>query len=420
MVRLFAILLWFLLSAACMNSHQVRTLLPMHPIETVTITAPRRVQVGEAVTVTVAVRPPLEGQSAVLTVQGAYGAWPMTAPLHQGRAQFILPSEQIRIAGEMAIAATVGQATAYHQLSIAPGAPVEPLLTLVGPRSIVADGADWSMLVAIAEDRYGNAVAAGTPMTVRALHPYTTQTVNDTLDILQTSTQYLLAWARIYSRTKAGHTIISAITPSSHSQEWMILEVPDEPTQFALHADPDTLVADGRQFLELSTDPIVDKHGNLLLDGTLVTFVVQGDTSIERSLWTTLLEGRAYVALQAPQTPKTVTIQAFILNTVSRPLQITFTPDGAVAPIPLAVFKHADTVELRAGPMLGAIKQYIPDGTVVSFQIVPPAGSILTTTVQSDAGFATGLLRRSLFTNGQYKVTVIAGAAQGAVAFTLP
>ena len=70
-----------------------------------------------------------------------------------------------------------------------------------------------------------------------------------------------------------------------------------------------------------------------------------------------------------------------------------------------------------AGPLVGALGQFIPDGADVTFTITFPDGQIEEVIAPADYGYTQLLLRRGALVDGEYQITVTAGTGQGAIAF---
>ncbi len=394
--------------------------------KSLTILAPTSVRAGTPVTVTVIGDPAAAGQGIQLFLSNTNGTTLFTAGQLGDKAIFLLDSALTQTAGQATLIAQSGEAHATFSLAIVARDAVEPLLALVGPRSITADGDHWTMLTALPNDQFGNAVADGTLVIVRVLYPtdvQATQAVGrDAIEVLTTETTHLVASLRIDSRIKAGRIDMAATSGNAHSAERTVLAVPGAPVAFGLIAETRQGNADGRHLVTVATEPLVDRYGNQLLDGTAVTFLVTNPDGTTRTLPAQSIDGKATVQLQAPTVAGSLQIEALLLNTTSRILTLEFAAGIGIAPIPLRVTPTAELLTLVAGPMLGPLGQYIPDGTEVRFT-VRPAGIgefAQELTVPAVAGFATAVIRRNLLATGHYTVHVTAGAGEGSITIDLP
>lgn len=390
-----------------------------------TIAAPTSVRAGTPVTVTVTSEA-ANRQSVQLFLLNTNGTALLSAAQLGDKATFLLDSTLTQTAGQATLIAQVGAAQVARPLVIVAGDAVEPVLALVGPRSITADGAHWTMLTALPNDQFGNAVVDGTLVTVRALHPTADQSTQafgrDAIEVLTAETAHLLAWLRITSRTKAGPIDMAATSGNAHSPERTVLAVPGPPVTFGLIAETRQRNADGRHLVTVATEPLVDRFGNPLLDGSAVTFLVTNPDGTTRTLPAQSIDGKATVQIQAPSAAGSVRIEALVLNTTSQVLTLDFEPGIGVAPIPLRATPSADLLTLVAGPLLGPLGQYIPDGTVVRFTVQVAGRDEIAQeiTAPAAAGFATALIRRNLLATGRYTVHVTAGVGEGYTTVDLP
>ncbi len=391
-----------------------------------TISAPTSIRAGTPILVTVTSQPLANDQAVQLFLLNTNGTIVLSSNLLDGKATFTLDKSLTQIAGQVILVAQAGAARADFTLSIVANEAVEPVLALVGPRSIRADGEHWTMLTALPNDQFGNAVVDGTAVTVRALHPATggtTQPIGaDAIEVLTAETGHLLAWLRIYSRTKAGRMDMAATSGNAHSPERTVQAVPGPPGAFGLIAEPLQRSADGRHLVTVDTERLTDQFGNQLLDGTAVTFLVTNPDGTTRTLPAQSIDGKATVQIQAPTMAGSLQIKALVLDTTSRSLSLEFEAGIGVAPISLRAMPTADLLTLVAGPLLGPLGQYIPDGTIVRFTLQAEGieGIVQEITAPVSAGFATAVIRRNLLADGRYTVRVTAGVGEGYTSVELP
>lgn len=390
-------------------------------VRTLRIAAPAQIKAGVPLTVMVHVTPAAAASAVLLTAQGTFGFLPQQQRPVNGIARFSFPIVHTRFAGTVELRASADQVAAGAALEIVPGPAVDPLLPLVGPRSIVTGGEHWTMAVTTPRDALDNPVAEHTLVTFRVQHPPAPDQAPATgLETMEAYTQHLLAWARIYSGNYAGAMLIAANADFGHSPERTVMETPGLPVPFQLQVDKRRVPADGRQLVRLTSSQITDRFGNVLLDGVNVTVLADIPGQDRRSLPATTIDGRIYTTIQAPSQPGAMRVQAWIAGVASAPLQIEFTPGPAVQPILVVTQRAAAGLILRAGPLLGQLGQFVPDGIAVTFIITAPDGSVETVVAPADYGYAQILLRQLTLLAGAYQVTVTAGTGQGAVTFVAP
>jgi len=406
---------------------------PSVHVEEITVRAPITAAAGTPFTVTVASQRPVDHAPTALFLINTNGTRLLAGELQGGHATIPVHASMTEVAGAMELIAQVGNTvTGRTTIMIVPGAAVEPVLALVGPRSITADGEHWTMLTALPADRFGNAVSDGTAVVVRVLHPAAdgaaqrtqidtynndtgNDTGNDTFEVLTANTNYLLAWVRVFSRTIAGRMDMAATAGMAHSPERTVIAVPGPPVTFGLQATARQRDADGRHLITVETARLQDRFGNPLLDGTAVTFLVTNPDGSRRSLSSQSIAGKASIPIQVPTLPGSLQIEALVLNTMSQPLLLDFSAGIGITAIAVRAIPTDDLLTLIAGPLLGPLEQYIPDGSDVSFTIqsTEPSLDVIEVIAPAAAGFATAVIRTSILPAGRYRVLVQAGIGTG-------
>jgi hypothetical protein len=380
------------------------------------INVPQTVAVGESVAVTIGPVVGADGATATLVAVGSYGTQAYRAPFRSGIARIELSAEQTRRSGLITLLAQAGTARGTASVHMVPRMTAEPLTPLVGARSITADGRHFSMLVVVPFDEFGNPVADGTPVTVRVRHP------DNRVTQQRISVNHLLAWTRIRSGTRAGRTTISVTAQDVYGPEATVLEVAAFPVSSTVEAEPRSAPADGRSLITLRTGVLADVYGNVLPDGALVTFVVDAVDGKRYFVPAYTINGIAEAPLQAPTKPGIFTVRATVYNIESTPLYVAFTPGPAVGAFPLAarIDTTSGAVILEAGPILGSLHQYVPDGTPVLFRVTHGAGQQQWLQAIAETGRASVELRLVDLQPGTYAVEALAGSGRGSTTFNRP
>jgi hypothetical protein len=389
---------------------------PPPTVTALTIDAPAQWPAGEDLPLRVTAQAP-DGTPVFLIAQGTFGSLPMTASLDNGQAHFRLPTAQSRAAGIVDLLARAGDQSATAQLELIPGQPVDPILPLVGPRSIRVGGEAWTMVIAIPMDAHANPVADGVEVIVRAQHAED-EITGAGPELQHTSTQHLFAWARIFSRTKAGRTLLAVNAGAAHSPERDVLEVPDLPLPFNLTADPTQAAADGRRLVTIISTPLQDRYGNVLLDGVAALLVVESEDGSRRAIPTVVRERRLRTTIQAPAQSDRLRIYADVAGVRSRSIIVPFVAAAEDDPLPLAVEESPGAVTFTVGPLLGALGQFSPDGAPVEFWIVDPNGDENRQILALENGYARLTLPASRLLRGRYQITAQAGSRTGSLEWT--
>lgn len=410
-------LLLALVLLACTPQSTAPTIV-IEPVRALRIEAPSLLRAGTPLTILVYVTPATATNTVLLTAQGTFGFLPQGQQPVAGVARFSLKQLHTRFAGAVQVRASSGAIAVDTTVVITPGPAVDPILPQIGPRAIVAGGEQWTMVVATPRDALDNPVVSETPVTFRAQHPVAPTAAPATgVETIVVPTQHLIAWTRIHSRNDAGPLRIAVNAGFGHSPERVVIVTPGLPVPFQLLADKTHAPADGRQLVQISSSQIRDRFGNVLPDGTSTLLLATMTAQDQRALPAITIDGRIYTTIQAPSQPGVMQIQGWIAGVTSEPLTITFGAGPAVQPIEVVTKKIAEGMQVIAGPLVGDLGQFIPDGADVTFTITAPDGQVEEVIAPADYGYAQLLLRRGALVDGEYQITVTAGTGQGAIAF---
>ncbi|MDM8519845.1 hypothetical protein QUF64_07340 [Anaerolineales bacterium HSG6] len=396
---------------------------PSYDPISLTLTAPETIMAGDHVRLTVIATSSadtvnrLEGQAVRLTMLGSFGLRFLSAPLEQGQANFDLLTGLTQQAGWVTLIAqfetdlSLGQTTV--NMEILPNEASGPLLTAIGPKTVPADGVSQAMLVALPQDQFGNPVQADSSLGIIYFQPPQGQP-----QTIRLTHSHRLVWAHITSTHQIGLNLAGVTVDQSHSSEQSFMTVPHQPAPFELSAPQSTYPIHGKQLLEITSSLIRDSHGNLVLDGSYLQFLVTDHQGTQRHIPAHTIDGRGRVSLQTPPEPGLVTVQALMQGRLSQPLVITFTAPPATKTIPLQVEKTSDSLRFTAGPILGTLQQLLADGQPIQFVldgevlIVPQRFS-----VAAKNGEAILELRQVNLEPGTYRLTVSSGGEQGQLSF---
>lgn len=299
-----------------------------------------------------------------LLAAGSLGALSVPVrPASDGAAEVTLPSELTRASGllTLSLRQDAGAAPpASAEVVLDPGPVVDPLVTVVGARSIVADGDTPAMAVTLPVDRWGNTVAEGTPVTFPHRRP------DGTVDPLTTRVEHLLSWVEVVSGTDAGTGALWTLVGDRTGLETSLDEVPGPPARMALEPDPEgpaAGLADGHSLVALRTVPLADRFGNVELDGTAVQVHWRGPEGAGTASALTVA-GVARLQIEAPSRPGRLVLRATSRGVRSPRLVLDFA--SAVDRVPTVARRIGDLLVVEAGPVLLTTGAAVPDGTPVT------------------------------------------------------
>jgi hypothetical protein len=261
----------------------------------------------------------------------------------------------------------------------------------LGPRSIVANVRDYTMLVAIPTDLLDNMLPDGTVVSL-----------NQQFKNQITKTPYSLekgfAWQRISAPLTTGRMSTGSTLDNISSKELVADVFPDVAVDFQLSLDQNHEYADGNEISTFKTSQIKDEHGNVMTDGTLVKFFMS-DASGAR--WQTIaptINGFAFAKAIHPQTPTTWNVKALIQGIAESPeLKVTF--NSIIDTIPIQV-RNGTTIVV--GPLTSYLGQIIPDGIQVTIGLQGKTQILFT-----ENGMATFILEDANDTDTNVTITTL-------------
>ena len=332
------------------------------------VDAPATAEAGRLLTV--AVSGVDDGSTVRLIAIGSLGQLVLTATATADTARFRLPVAFTRTAGSVTLVATSAGTVAHGTTELLAGTAVGPVQAVVGARSIVADGADASMVVTIPVDVWGNAIAEGSPVQFFRQYPDGTQGTS------QTTLSHLLAFENLFSGTRAGRGTVWVSVGTVAGPGVSLDEVAGPPAPFTLEpVEPllaGTATADGQTLVPVRTSVLRDRFGNVEPDGTQVTVEWSGPDGPARATAVTIA-GVAQLSVQAPSTPGDVQITGFCRGVASAgALVLPFPP--AVGEFPVIADLSSSGVNVTIGPVTGFGGSLVPDGTPVTVTVTDQAG----------------------------------------------
>gem|GEM_PF-697242 len=394
-------------------------LVPEPAVVALTIGAPAILSAGAPLTLTISAQPPVSGTTVFVTAQGTDGPIARTGKLVAGEVQVVIPPQWTQAAGAVMVQATAGTVSTQTALVIVPGAAVNPLFALTGPRSAPVGGDDGTMVVAVPVDSFGNAANDGTVVVIRAQQPGRGTTAA-AQDLFLRTTSNLFAAVRVATRTIAGALTAAATSGNAHSPGQTVRVTPGTPLTVTLVADPRQAPADGETTVLLQTGRLADRFHNPLLDGAYVAFVVTGSDGTRRWLPASTLDGRASTVLRASLEPTTQVVRALVAGMASAPVTVTFTAVEMVKPFELTATHQDDAVVLTVGPVIGSLGQLVADETPVTFVITDRYGQQQILVALTHYGLASLTLYAGEKPPGIYQAEATVAGITAARSFVLP
>lgn len=323
------------------------------------IDVPETMSVGESVSIVVRGAEP--GELVTLLIDAGYGPERHETLALDGSATFEIAPSDAPGTGTVTVSAIADSGRGDGSYELLPGEPVDSVDSYIGPRTVVADGEDFSMIVAVPVDRLGNPVANGTTVTF-SITREEASTLAQREKVVR-STSGLLAYAKIVAGTVAGRTTVGVDALGAGGAERSFLEVADTPVDVSINTTGAIPKADGASLFEIETSVLADQYGNVVPDGTMVLLQAEGATG-SRRLSGFSIDGVARFFVEAPNLPGSASFHAFVGDVASSSLVVSF--ETGVSDLPVEVVPAGDELTIVIGRVVGPDGSYVPDGTIAT------------------------------------------------------
>lgn len=377
--------------------------------------APRIVRAGEDLTIRVGPFDEADGAVIELVMLGGLSTQLYQATVTDDYASFELGEAATRWSGHWTLIAHSGEAEGRASLRIEPAESVSPMTVLVGPRSVPLDGESQAMVVALPEDSYGNPLLNA--QTGRLQITYPDGQVEEA--ILPVRNGVGRAWVpggSVSGRINLGVGIGEAV-----GAETVLEAVAGLPNAIEVLAEPAESLADGSTLIELRTQPMRDAFGNLLVDGSLVTFRVEIPGEEPRNLPAYTLDGVARVPLQAPGRAAIAEVRASVYTITSEPIEVHFINSVIAEGFNLRaiVLPEESAILLVTSPIQDQRGQLVRDGTLVDFTLRDSRGRLQQLQGVTTGGRATVEIRMLTLQVGDYTASAVIGDAAASTTFSV-
>lgn len=273
-----------------------------------------------------------------------------------GKCSFLINDRLSRRAGVKELSlVSLGITIDRRQITISPLGIAKHVESYVGPKTVQVDLDEPAMITAVAIDRYGNALADGTE-----------------ISITERSARGISTEAKILTECIVGHKLINrpqttevvyiaAKTTAGFSKEQVVQGVTGLPAAIELSVQELIPYADNRQISSFETSSIKDLQGNTIPDGSMIYLHVDGIQGVSKySAFT--VDGKAKFSVPNPDRKSSWTLHA-LTSTGATSNQLEVSYESNLTNIPLQL--NTEEQQLIVGPLTGYLGQYIADGTEV-------------------------------------------------------
>jgi len=298
--------------------------------------------------------------SVNLVLSGTYGNIILNPILENEAPVFKIPNTFTKYAGSVAYCLFQNEKSLQKGVFrlLSDTTNIGSIENYLGPRSIVANERDYTMLVSIPTDSLGNLLPDGTEIELK------TQFKNS----ITKNTERLssgFAWKRIPAPLQTGRISTGSTLQKVSSKELIADIFPDLAQDFTISVNSNHNYADGNEIITFQTTQIKDKQGNIITDGTLVAFIIQDDLGAYWQTNATTINGFAFAKTLHPQSPSRWKIRATISGIAKSP-KIDQVFVSILDSIPVNIQRNR---QLVVGPLTSYLGQFVQDGISVSMQI---------------------------------------------------
>ncbi len=266
-----------------------------------------------------------------------------------------------------------------------------------GPRSISAGDIDFSMLVIVPSDVYDNPVIDNTAVDLKY------QFENEVTEVAL-KTKDLIAWNNIPAPHKSGRILVTALCNGIKSKELTSIVFPANATTFKIDYTRDHAYADGNQIIRFRTSIIKDEYGNVISDGTLVSFTAENSNGIQLQAVGLSIGGVAIAKMLHPDEKDTWKVDAYVTGAAkSNTINVSF--KTAFSDYPVNISK--DNRRIIVGPITSFMDQLAPDGLLVRLTIFDHNHQLIEKKVSTlQNGNATFFLDADFYPSGNYTIEI--------------
>ena len=304
----------------------------------------------------------------------SYGKTLINGTYKNGKLSFILPEVYSKKTGTVSWFLIVDEETlAQGFFEIIPNQNTQTQIeNYLGPRSILAGGKEFTMMVTVPTDVFDNPVIDNTAVLIK------NQFLNN-ITVDAEKTKNFIAWKNIFSNKPSGKILVSTECKNTASKEIETEVYPNIATNFSINYTRNHEFADGNQITTFSTSIIKDQFDNIVSDGTLVSFIITTQNNTILKTFGTTIKGIATGQLLHPDHADFYTVKGYITGVAeSNSLKILYKPI-------LSKFNYTfsdGNRTLTVGPLKSFMNQVVPDGIKVTVNVFHE--NKLITTLQED------------------------------------
>lgn len=295
----------------------------------------------------------LAGETPWLQISNVIGSTLIEGTQKDQHYEFLIPDLYTQISGELKWRLKDEHGT----INILAHKEIASIESYIGPTTVRTEAEQAYMSVALIKDKFGNASADGLPVMLKTQYKGQIET-----EKLQVSDGIVYKMGS--ERNQVGKITLSFQSAAARTKEYQVDVGPGNANDFVLRADREHNKADGNSLVRLSTNVIKDRYNNIVANGTIVQFTIQGKEK-KSTVNAFTIEGVARTEVTHPSSSDNWMVSAQIAHLAeSNSFNLKFEPALTKMSVDIDEDKR-----LRIGPLTSYLDQYIPDGFPVKFRI---------------------------------------------------
>jgi prophage maintenance system killer protein len=339
-----------------------------------------------------------ETEKPQLFIVHSYGKTLLESTFEKGNYRFKIPENYIQKSGTVSWFLINGNEKVLNgTFEIIPNDKTETIIeNYLGPRSILAGGKEFSMMVTVPTDGFDNPKTENTAVTIK--HQFL-----QNIMLTDLKTKDFIAWFDIYSPIQSGKLLVSTECETTDTKEIETEIYPNIATNFTIYFTRNHEFADGNQITNFTTSIIKDEFGNTVSDGTMVSFIIKTKNNLVLKTFGTTINGIATAKILHPDHQDIYTVKGFITGIAeSNSLVIDYKPI-------ISTFNYRFSDQNRTlivGPIKSFMNQLVPDGIKVVVKVYH--NNKLMTTLQEDSskGLAKFTLPKDFYAAKTYRFEI--------------
>lgn len=269
---------------------------------------------------------------------------------------------------------------------------VPKIETYVGPPTIQAGGRDFAMSVIIPTDTLDN------PVMDHSKIQFKKQFLTE-IDTTELTVKNLLAYQKIFSTNTVGRYLLSSNCYHKESTEQTLDVWAALPTDFTIASESNHNYADGNQICKIKSSVITDAYGNIVSDGTSVSFLIRDSNGDILNANGNTINGVATAKLVHPDHQQKWTIKSYVYGMAeSNTIELNF--EQVIHQFNVEFSKH--NREITIGPLKSFMQQMIPDGLRVELEVKAKDKTYKHIVTTSKKGYASFVLDSENYKNETY------------------